>query len=148
MGAGGGEVAGVDAALAEAEQGGGLFLDEPVPLGLGEQLGVLAGGVLGSAGGEGALGLDEAQAQVGAEVGGAAGGQFLEVDAEAAGDVPQRVVGGAHAAGLQGGDVGGGVGGLGQLPLGEALVHAQLLHAAADDARFVPLGHVPLPNSQ
>ncbi len=139
-----GEFTGVQGRLAEPQLGGGLDVDEVVPLGLGEQRGVQLGGPLGLAAGERALGLGEPEPEVGGEPGGAPGGQFLVRHPEPLGDVPERLVGGAHPAGFEGGDVGGGVGGLGELLLRQSAGGPQLLHPSADDLRFVAVRH---PNS-
>ncbi len=99
------QLAGLQGAFAQPEQRGRLFGAESVRPGLREQGGVLCGRLLGPAVGEGALGSGEAQPQVGGEVGGPAHRQLLEGDPEPAGDVPQRLVGGADPARLQGGDL-------------------------------------------
>ena len=130
-------------AFAEPEQRGGPFPAEPVPFGLREQGAVLLGRLLRRAGGEGALCLGQTQPQIGGEAGRAAGGEFVEGDTEPLGQMPQRVVGGAHPAGLQGGYVGGRVRGLRQLLLGQPAFGAQLLHPATDRGRVVSLRHRP-----
>lgn len=141
----GAQFARLHGALPEPEQGGGPHLGEVERVGLGEQAAVLRGGLLGLPGGEGALGLGEAQAQIGDETGRAAGRQFLEPDAEAVGEMPERVVGGAHPTGLQSGDVGRCVRRFGELFLCQSAFDPQLLHPSPDDARVVPLRHGQLP---
>lgn len=142
------QLTGLDPALPESEQGGGPLRHEAVLLGLREQFRVLPCRLLRLPGGQGPLGLGEAQPQIGDEPGGAAGGQLLEVHAESLGDVSERLVGGPHPACLQGRDIGGGVRRLGQLPLRQPLSDPQPLHPTSDDLRLVPLTHGPNhPNS-
>lgn len=142
---GGAEIPGLHSALAEPEQRGGLLREEPEPRGLLPQLPVLLGRGLGLAGGEGALGVGEPEPDVRGQMGRAPGHDLLVRHPEPLGDVPQRLVGGPHASGLQGGDVGGCVGGLRQLPLCQPLLDTQPLHPAPDDLRVVALHHRQLP---
>ncbi|GAA3049549.1 hypothetical protein GCM10020000_32640 [Streptomyces olivoverticillatus] len=67
-----------------------------------------------------------------ARCGGAAGGELLDGGAQAPGQMSQGGLGGAYPARFEGGDIGGRVGGLGQLFLGEAPFGAQPQHAASD----------------
>ncbi|CAM5685037.1 hypothetical protein STENM327S_03120 [Streptomyces tendae] len=79
-------------------------------------------------------------------MGGASGGQRgFVADAEPVGEVPQRLVGGADAAGLQGGDVGGCVRRFRELSLGHPALGAQPLHPASDGVSVVTVPHCQLP---
>ncbi len=78
-------------------------------------------------------------------MGGASGGQLLVADAEPLGEVPQGLLGGADAAGLQGGDVRGRVGRLRELALGQPALGAQPLHPAPDGVSVVTVPHCQLP---
>lgn len=135
------QVPGLQGAFAEPKQRGGLLGDKAVRLRLREESVVLLRRDLGLTGGEGALRVGEPQPQVGGEVGGAAGGQFLVRHPEALGDVPERRLGGPHPPGLQGGNVGGRIHGLRQLLLRQPACRTQLLHPAPDDLRSVTLRH-------
>lgn len=140
-----GQFAGLHGTLAEPEQRGGPLLGQLVRLGLGEQPGVLRGRLLRALGGEGALRLGEPESQVGGEAGGSSGDQLLVSDTEPVGEVPQRLVGGADAAGLQGGDVGGCVRRFRELALGHPALGAQALHPASDVVSVVTVPHCQLP---
>lgn len=135
----------VDVAVAEPEQRRRPFLGEPERVRLREQRGVLLGRGLGFAGGEGALGLGQSHPQGRDEVRGPSGGELLEGDAEPVGDVPQRLVGGAHPSRLQGGDVRGGVRRLRQLSLRQPTIGPQLLDSSPDRPRIITVRHAQRP---
>ncbi len=139
------QLARLQGALAEPEQRGGLLRGQAVRLGLAEQPGVLLRRLLGLADGEGALRLGQPQPQLGDAPRRVPAGEFVEGDAEPLGEMPQGVVGGPHPAGLQGGDVGGRVHGLRQLPLCQSSFDTQPLHPAADGPRIVTLPHANSP---
>lgn len=88
---GGREIPGLHPALPEPEQRGRLFPHQPQPRGLLPRLPVLLGRRLGLAGGEGALGVGEAQPEVRGQVGRSPGHQLVVRQAELLGDVPQRL---------------------------------------------------------
>ncbi|CAL2055644.1 hypothetical protein GPN2_10232 [Streptomyces murinus] len=135
------QLAGFQGAFAEPQQRGRLLARQAVRLRLGQQFGVPSRRLLGPPVRERPPGLGEPQPQLGREMGGAAQGQFLEAHAEPPRDVPQRLVGGAHPARLQGGDVRRCVGRFGQLPLGQPALAAQPLHPSPHRLRIVPLTH-------
>ncbi len=142
-----GEFTRVQRALAEPEQRGGLLLRQLLRLRLGQQRRVLLHRRLRLPDGEGALRLGQPQPQFGDPARGTPGRQFVELDSEPLREMPQRLVGRAHPAGLQGGDVGGGVHRLRQLFLCQPARHAQPLHTPPDRARLVPLPHANSPSA-